>query len=104
MYKAIILDIDGTVIPNNKNGLPSPRLINVIQKIKDKVHVSVATGRALNLSRPIIKILGLNSPCIISGGTQIVDPITEKILWERDLSQEQVEEIMEVAREYSYPV
>jgi HAD superfamily hydrolase (TIGR01484 family) len=104
MYKALIFDLDGTAIPNNKDGMPSGHLVNVIQKIKDKMFVSVATGRAITLSRHIMKNLGLTSPCIISGGTQIIDPVTEKILWEKDLNQSQVEKIMQIALEYPYLV
>src|SRR3989344_448451 len=104
MYKLVILDLDGTAIPNKKDGMPSKRLINVIKKIKNKVYVSAATGRAITSSRRIIKSLNLNSPCIISGGTQIIDPETEKILWEKDLDELQVEKIMQIAREYPYSV
>ncbi|HEV7701945.1 MAG TPA: HAD family hydrolase [Candidatus Paceibacterota bacterium] len=104
MYKAVIFDLDGTAIPNQKDGMPSERLINVVKKIKDKVHVSAATGRALPLSRQIIKALGLTSPCIISGGTQIIDPLTEKVLWEKDLDKSQVEKIMEIALQHPYLV
>jgi HAD superfamily hydrolase (TIGR01484 family) len=104
MYKAIILDLDGTTIPNKKDGMPSKRVIDTVKKIKDKVYISAATGRGINGCRDIIKSLGLTSPCIVNGGTRIVDPITEKVLWEKELDKAQVEKIMQVATEYQYPV
>ncbi|MBP6060528.1 MAG: HAD family phosphatase [Candidatus Pacebacteria bacterium] len=104
MYKAVIIDLDGTTIPNKREGMPSERVINIVKKIKEKAYISAATGRGINFSRHIIKVLGLTSPCIISGGTQIVDPITEKVLWEKTLEKSQVEKIMEIAREYNYHV
>ena len=102
--KAVVLDLDGTAIPNRKDGMPSKRVIDTIQKIKDKVYISAATGRGINGCREIIKSLGLTSPCIVNGGTRIVDPITEKVLWEKELDKSQVEKIMQVAKEYRYPV
>src|SRR5688572_13677482 len=103
-YKAIIFDHDGTAIPNRRDGMPSERLVKVIEKIKDKVFICAATGRALNVCQNVLKELGLVSPCIIFGGTQIVDPVSLKILWEKAISKEQVEAIMAVARNYNCKV
>src|SRR3989344_7075673 len=102
--KAVVLDLDGTAIPNRKDGMPSKRVIDTIQKIKDKVYISAATGRGINGCREIIKSLGLTSPCIVNGGTRIIDPVTEKVLWEKELDKAQVEQIMQVASQHQYPV
>jgi hypothetical protein len=104
MYKAVILDLDGTTIPNKKDGMPSERVRQAVHKIRDKISISAATGRGINGCREIIKSLGLKSPCIVNGGTRIIDPITEKIIWEKELDKSQVEAIMEVAKYYQYPV
>ncbi len=103
-YKGIIFDLDGTAIPNRPEGMPSQRLISVIAKVKDMIPVAVATGRPIAMCRDILKALGLSTPCIISGGTQIIDPCTEEILWEKMLSIEQSEEVMKVARKFDYVV
>ncbi len=103
-YKAIIFDLDGTAIPNRRDGMPSIRLINTIKKIQDKVFVCAATGRPINHCRQILNALGLKSPCIVSGGTKIVDPITEKVLWSKSLSQDQLKSILAVAKNYHFPV
>jgi hydroxymethylpyrimidine pyrophosphatase-like HAD family hydrolase len=47
--KAIIFDLDGTAIPNKKDGMPSKRLIETVAKAQKKVRVSVATGRPLSM-------------------------------------------------------
>ncbi|MFA6256982.1 MAG: HAD family hydrolase [Candidatus Paceibacterota bacterium] len=104
MYKAVILDLDGTTIPNKKDGRPSPRVIEIIKKIKNQVFVSAATGRGIGLAGHIIKELGLTAPCIVNGGTRIIDPITEKILWEKSMDKAQIEKVMEIAEEYQYNV
>lgn len=104
MIKAIIFDLDGTAIPNEKGGMPSQRLINTISKAQQKVKVSAATGRPLYNSLHILKALKITSPCVIAGGTQIVDPVTEETLWKKELSAEQVQEIVSVAMPYPYEV
>ncbi len=103
-YKAIIFDLDGTAIPNRKDGKPSQYLIDTIQKIKDQVHISVATGRRIFDCRDIFASLKLTSPSIILGGTQIVDPVSEKILWEKLIPRKTVDEIINVAKNYQYKV
>jgi len=103
-FKAVILDLDGTTIPNRKDGMPSKRVIDIIHQLRGHVSINVATGRGLNGCKEILKSLGLTSPCIVNGGTRIVDPVTEKIIWEKELDKSQVEKIMEVAKEYHYPV
>jgi Cof subfamily protein (haloacid dehalogenase superfamily) len=105
MYKAVILDLDGTAIPNRRDGIPSERVINAVKKaIEKKVKITAATGRGIKLAKEIIDKLGITSPCIVNGGTRIIDPVTEKVLWEKSLDKSQVEKIMEVALEYQYPV
>ncbi|MSU54808.1 MAG: HAD family phosphatase [Candidatus Staskawiczbacteria bacterium] len=104
MYKAVIFDLDGTAIPNKRDGMPSKRVIEVVNKVKDKVYVCAATGRGISLAGDIIKSLGLTSPCIVGGGTQVIDPVTRKVLWEKDMDKNQIEKIMEIAKEYQYPV
>ena len=103
-YKLLILDLDGTTIPNKKDGMPSVRVVDVIHQIKDKVIICVATGRGIAMCRHILSRLGITALCIVNGGTRIIDPVTEKVLWEKELDHEQVREIMNVAKEYHYPV
>lgn len=104
MIKAIIFDLDGTAIPNEKGGMPSQRLIDTVAKAQQKVKVSAATGRPLSNSLHILKVLKITSPCVIAGGTQIIDPVTEETLWKKELSGDQVREIVSVAIPYPYEV
>jgi HAD superfamily hydrolase (TIGR01484 family) len=102
--KAIIFDLDGTAIPNKKEGMPSQRLIDTVGKAQKKIKVSVATGRTLSNVRPILKALKITSPCVIAGGTQIINPLTEETLWKKELSADQVRDIILVCKPYSYKV
>jgi len=104
MYKALIIDLDGTAIPNRRDGMPSERVVNAVKKAKEKVVVCAATGRGIDGCREIIRSLGLASPCILSGGTRVFDPVNEKVLWEKGMEPEQIDKIMEIALQYQYPV
>lgn len=101
-YKAVIFDLDGTAIPNQKDGRPSPRLVSAVEQAKQSTFICAATGRPWSNCFEVIRALGLISPCIISGGTQIIDPATKKILWQHPLDQEQVRSIIKVMKQYSY--
>lgn len=102
--KAIIFDIDGTAIPTKLDAIPSVRLIRAVKKAQKLIKVCAATGRSLPHARKILQALNLKDPCIISGGTQIIDPTTEKTLWEKRLSELQVKQVMKLYIPYSYEV
>lgn len=101
-YKAIIFDLDGTAIPSKKDGMPSQSLIEAVKRLKDKVFVCAATGRRIFECRSIFESLQLTSPCIILGGTQILDPVSEKILWEKLMPIETVRRIIKIAKTFNY--
>lgn len=101
-YKTLIFDLDGTAIPNKLEGMPSKNLITVVRKLQKDMNVCAATGRPFFNSKPIIDALELRDLCIISGGTQIVDPASEKIIWEKNLLKEQVDVIIALSKLYPY--
>jgi hydroxymethylpyrimidine pyrophosphatase-like HAD family hydrolase len=103
-YKAVIFDIDGTAIPANLDAIPSSQLIRAIKEAQRRVKVCAATGRSLPHVSKLLHILSLKDPCILSGGTQIVDPRTEKTLWEKRLSKAQVKEVIILCLPYPYEV
>jgi HAD superfamily hydrolase (TIGR01484 family) len=82
-YNTIIFDIDGTAINSPEQKIPSPRLITAIEKLKSTYRVCSATGRVWSFAKSVLKDLKLTDPCIISAGTQICDPISGKILWQK---------------------
>ena len=103
-YKALIFDIDGTAIPNERGGMPSEKLIDAIAKAQKYVKVSAATGRPISNSLHILQALKLASPCVIAGGTLIFDPVTQKTLWKKEMSTEQVRDILTITKSYPYKV
>lgn len=87
-YKAILLDVDGTLLSNN-NKLPSLRVTEAIAKAAKKIHVGVATARPLFMTTHILKHLNLSGFSILNGGAHIIDKeentLVEKIISIKDL-------------------
>jgi len=96
-YKALMTDIDGTLIPNSKDHL------NVNKNVKDKIkkaskiiNVGVATSRPLEFASRFLDDLDLTSPCIISGGAQIHDPVKKRIIYEKNIEKAAIKEIFKI--------
>lgn len=97
-YKAIFSDVDGTLVPVGPHTKPTKKVIGAVQKAKQaSVLFCLVSGRPFNWLTDVIAELGITDPCIINGGTQIIDPTSEKILWEQSLSHEDVNKILEIA-------
>lgn len=102
-YKALMLDLDGTTIKNQKEATPSEKVVQAISKAKKKVAVGVVTSRPSFWAMPVIKILSLNAPCVVAGGAQIIDPATKKIIWEKRIPQDEAEKIRSILTELKIP-
>ncbi len=103
-YKAIIFDLDGTAIPNKPSGMPSERLVKAIGQAQGKIKLCAATGRPMANAKAILTALQLKAMCVISAGTQIVDPVTDHILWEATIEPADVTAILNICKPYHYEV
>lgn len=101
-YEALIFDLDGTAITNGENVLPTQRVVSAVTLAKKKLKLCAATGRPITNSKQLLEALGLTDPCIISGGTQIIEPTTGEILWEVNLETGDAERVLEICRPYPY--
>jgi len=92
-YKALFMDVDGTIVPSYTDGLPSEKVVNAIAKAREKgIHVGVVTGRPLApfLKNNILNHLQLEGPSIILGGAQVIDSVSKKVLWQQALDPEDI--------------
>ncbi|HZJ18536.1 MAG TPA: HAD-IIB family hydrolase [Patescibacteria group bacterium] len=89
-YKALIVDVDGTLIPNAEKGMPSEKVTKAIKKAKEKIHVAVASGRPYFMLSHIFKHLELSGPAITNNGAQIVNSQTGEIIYEQLINKEDV--------------
>lgn len=93
MIRAVILDLDGTIIgPNEKI---SPAVHRAVARLADRVPVSIATGRESFHVIRYARQLQLNAPQICDGGATILDPATTEILWRSPLGAENARKVME---------
>lgn len=100
-YKALIIDVDGTTVMNAKDARPSEKMKEMIKKVKDHIHVCLATGRPLYRVNTIIQELEIQSPCILTGGTQVYDPQTDTYLFEKRLTPEVLKQAYPIFKKYS---
>lgn len=97
-YKALICDVDGTLVPNKKEGMPSQKVIDTIVKAADKIYIGVATARSYWQISHILDIIPFSAPCIITGGAQVIDPKTRKTFVEHPLAIEDVLTVVEIGK------
>lgn len=95
-YKALIADMDGTLIPNERDGMPSLRVKKAITQAQKVAHIGIATGRSLRMASPVTDHLNIIGPAVILGGSQIVDLATKNIIKEIGLSAEQLQLIFPI--------
>lgn len=98
--EAIIFDLDGTAVNSPKQKLPSDNLVKEIKRLRNKYYLCAATGRVWNFAKPVLRALDLKDLCIISAGTQICNPESGEIVWQKNLKQEALDEAIAVFRQY----
>lgn len=103
-FKALIFDLDGTAVPSERDALPSARVVRAVKKAKTVLSICAATGRSLPMARHIFHALTLDDPSVVSAGAQIIDPRTEKTIWQKLLSERQLKQILELCMRYDYDV
>lgn len=96
--RAIIFDIDGTAIDSPKQKLPSKALTDSIDRAKQRYYLSAATGRVWSFVKPVLQGMHLTDPSIISAGTQICNPTTGEILWQKTIPQKSLGEVIEILK------
>ncbi|HZQ29987.1 MAG TPA: HAD family hydrolase [Patescibacteria group bacterium] len=99
-YKALILDVDGTLM-NGRYATPSKRVIRAIYKASKILHVGLATSRPIFDLKNIFTHLKLSGPSIISGGCEIVDYKTKKVLWEKTMLQKDIKSVLKIAKPFN---
>ncbi|MCH4886469.1 HAD family phosphatase [Acidaminobacter sp. JC074] len=98
MYKLLALDIDGTLL--NSQGQVDPSTIEVIEKIKDHVLVTISTGRPIQGVYRYIDLLGLKSPIITYNGAMIIDSRTDEVLYSQKMNGDDAKQVLELGSQY----
>lgn len=98
--RALIFDLDGTAVPAKMNAKPSLKVIAAVKQAQESVVTIFATGRNWKLAKDMAKIFGIKYPCVTYGGAQVIDPVTNKILWQQDLDPGVAPKIVDICKQY----
>jgi hypothetical protein len=86
--KLIVLDLDGTAL-NSNNVIPD-NLQDILKRVKiyGACRIVLASGRSISSMKIMAGELGLEAPVITLNGGAIIDPLSDEIYYEKNLSEE----------------
>jgi len=103
MYKMICIDIDGTLIKADHT--LSVETIRAIRRARDKgVMIVLSTGRMYRSARLYAEELELDFPIISANGSYVRDKATSEIIYEKNLSKDDLNFIVEVLDKYGVKI
>jgi HAD superfamily hydrolase (TIGR01484 family) len=99
-YKALILDVDGTLVPYDYNALPSEKVQQFISKAQEQVAVCIATGRSYAFVEPVLRSLSINyGLAIVNNGAQVIDIETKKEYYSQPITPPDIALIIDLLKE-----
>ena len=106
-YKAVIADVDGTLIAPNANPVTeaSLRIVEAVMKAQEKgVVFTLATARSLDWIEGLRTSLHLSAPVILDNGARIYDCKKEKYTYEAFLKPWEVKEVLRILSPFGKPI
>lgn len=100
MYKLIAIDIDDTLINDDKEVTPATQTA-LEQAVAAGVVVTLATGRAYASAQAIARQTGLNVPIITYQGALVKNLLDEEVLYERYVPQDAVRKLFQYCVEHN---
>lgn len=98
--RAIIFDLDGTAVDSPAHNLPSERLVAAVTARQKDYWMCAATGRGWSYGKEVWQALKLTDPCVIAAGTQICNPQTGEMLWQKNMEPDGAKKVIEIFRQY----
>ena len=106
MYKLVAIDLDGTLVTDNKE--LTTKTVEVIKEASKKgVKIMISSGRAFYRLEKFIDALGLrkeNQCTICFNGGMIVDNTSKEILYSKNLEAEEVKELIRLGKSFKLPI
>lgn len=99
-YKALIVDVDGTLIVSTPDGVPTKKVIKAMNDAGKKLHVGLATSRCLPNAAYLLDVLKLSGPSVFEGGGCVFDAGERKTISEHVLIEEELDAIQKVIKEF----
>jgi hydroxymethylpyrimidine pyrophosphatase-like HAD family hydrolase len=93
MYKALITDLDGSAVHIGSDGKDVDEQTRAAVRLAQAAgyRIACASGRSWRSAKPVVTALGITSLCIVNGGSAIIDPTTEEMVWEKPLAEESIQ-------------
>ncbi len=102
-YKALLVDVDGTLVKVKENAMPSKKVRTALEKASKSLSIHLITARPFtdthNLPN-IFKMLPFLSDSIINGGAQIINPRTKEIIVTIAMSQDSLFHVKRTLNNY----
>lgn len=99
-YKALMLDLDGTLIPYDYDALPSKKVISAVKEARKRVHISLVTGRALHTAIKIATLLDCKEGfLVINNGAQVFDIKAKSYVYSQPIAAEDMPHILRILQE-----
>lgn len=95
-YKALMMDLDGTLVKNAEHALPSKSVIEAVNRAGKYLHTGIATGRPVFMIENILKSVQFTGVSIVNDGAQIIDVKTRKVYAEKLIHTEDLPIIEEI--------
>jgi len=96
--KAIILDLDGTLLSPQLNILDETK--KVLLQLKDKgIKIIIATGRTPQTSIPMTRSLKIKEPMVLANGALIFDPQKNNIIDSIPISSKTIDYFLSLSKE-----
>ena len=96
--KAVVLDLDGTLLSSNLKVLEetSNTLINLK---KNGIKIIIASGRTPQTAIPMTKSIDIKAPMVMANGALIFDPAKNEIIDSITISKETIKYFMNLSKE-----
>lgn len=102
--RLVILDADGTIVPEGAGSTPSPAALSALDAVRDRTTLALVSGRTARDTRKVAATAGIDLFSAELGGLLVADGTETLIIpWDRDVEPAQavrqsglVEQILEV--------
>jgi Cof subfamily protein (haloacid dehalogenase superfamily) len=99
MYKMIVMDMDGTLLTDDKR--ISDRNKKALKDAASKgVKIAISTGRIFTSALVYGRMIGVDVPIISSNGAYIREEDKDEVIYARILGEENIRNILNIAQKY----
>lgn len=94
-FQLLICDYDGTLAGDEH--VVTKKVADAVKKWeKAGKHFTIATGRQYLMIKDECKKMGQTTPVIVRGGAEVVDPVTDEIMFAEYITNADVKKILEI--------